>query len=307
MVTFNQAQTGNVVYGAGGTAPNRGQVSAAGAQGYIQRELNNQAKAGVVSQKGADGLSDRRSTVAAQSLNRMKQNGAGSVSGLQKSKLPSGGGAQTPDQLGIKQPSKPAGTTEIKITEDGQLQLPYTNTMSAGALEALEYQQQALMELNLQGQQQSAQYAEQHRLIDENERLDRRDNLNRNAASGTAFSSQYARDVDNTSRQYTQERADLELANTGWQNEQATRRAAIEASVNRILNMSAYDNVNELAEDAGNHGYGKDPLPSSSGNTLTTKIKNQRVKLKQAKADGKTKKAKAIKARIRRLVKERNK
>lgn len=79
--------TGNRVYKGGVTAPNKGPVSAKGAQGYVKRELRSKltdrkrtlAKPGggmiqrpVVSPKGSDGASDRRSKVAAMALQRMK-------------------------------------------------------------------------------------------------------------------------------------------------------------------------------------------------------------------------------------------
>lgn len=65
-----QAQVGKRIYGGVTQAPNQGQVSAAGAQGYIQRELKNKAAAGVQRRVGGDGKSDNRSAVAAQALNR---------------------------------------------------------------------------------------------------------------------------------------------------------------------------------------------------------------------------------------------
>ena len=78
MVTFNKAMTGNRVYRGAGQSPNTGQVSAQGAQGYIQREMRNKQQVANGRQMGnitprpvgSDGQSDNRSTVAAQALQR---------------------------------------------------------------------------------------------------------------------------------------------------------------------------------------------------------------------------------------------
>ena len=69
MLTRNQASTGKTVYGGGSFAPNRGQVSAKGAEGYVKREMANQAKSGnrvfsAVSTTVREGKSDTRSGVA---------------------------------------------------------------------------------------------------------------------------------------------------------------------------------------------------------------------------------------------------
>lgn len=65
-------QTGKRVYNGVSQSPNRGQVSAKGAQGYIKRELRKKQKSGVLRQVGSDGKSDSRSAVAALALKRMR-------------------------------------------------------------------------------------------------------------------------------------------------------------------------------------------------------------------------------------------
>jgi hypothetical protein len=82
--TPQKALTGNRVYKGGTTAPNKGPVSAKGASGYVKRELRNSLKnrkrtatkggiaRPIVSPKGKDGASDRRSKVAAMALKRMR-------------------------------------------------------------------------------------------------------------------------------------------------------------------------------------------------------------------------------------------
>ena len=79
---IRKALTGNRVYKGGMTAPNKGAVSAKGATGYVKRELRKRSsltkpKSGgivrpMVSPKGKDGNSDRRSRVAAMALQRRR-------------------------------------------------------------------------------------------------------------------------------------------------------------------------------------------------------------------------------------------
>lgn len=76
----NTALLGKRVYKGAGQAPNRGQVSGKGAQGYLQRELRkkqtfNASRLGrpnrpMGNPRGSDGQSDNRSGIAAQALNR---------------------------------------------------------------------------------------------------------------------------------------------------------------------------------------------------------------------------------------------
>ena len=85
MSSIQKAQTGKRVYNGAGTSPNKGQVSAKGAQGYIQRELRNkndlnqkrQSGMAAANPKGSDGQSDSRSAVAAKSLARMSGKSGG--------------------------------------------------------------------------------------------------------------------------------------------------------------------------------------------------------------------------------------
>ncbi len=137
MVSIQQARTGNRVYNGVSQSPNRGQVSAKGAQGYIQREIRKKQVAGPVRQVGGDGQSDSRSAVAAQALRR--RGGGKSPKGTKKGsgprpivpkgpKGPKTGGPRppiggyppgydpnNPGAGGIKHPTPPI----IKINGDG--------------------------------------------------------------------------------------------------------------------------------------------------------------------------------------------
>lgn len=78
MLSVNKALVGKRVYRGASQSPNKGQVSAKGAQGYLQRELRNKAAlrnkrqrgAMMGNPKGRDGKSDMRSGVASMALNR---------------------------------------------------------------------------------------------------------------------------------------------------------------------------------------------------------------------------------------------
>ena len=84
MAGFNQAQTGNRVYGAGGRAPNMGQVSAKGAQGYLAREQRKSRNGAVTRPIGSDGKSDSRSGVAANALKRQMKTTSAPVGNAQR-------------------------------------------------------------------------------------------------------------------------------------------------------------------------------------------------------------------------------
>lgn len=87
MANIRKALVGNRVYGGVRTSPNKGQVSAKGAQGYLKRELKKrkvmagpsasapmqQIQRPIVRPKGGDGKSDSRSNVAANNLKRMRK------------------------------------------------------------------------------------------------------------------------------------------------------------------------------------------------------------------------------------------
>lgn len=85
MANFRKALLGKRVYAGVRTSPNKGQVSAKGAQGYLKRELRKRSvgKAPVkiarpiVRPKGKDGKSDSRSGVAAVALRRMRKHKVG--------------------------------------------------------------------------------------------------------------------------------------------------------------------------------------------------------------------------------------
>lgn len=265
MATSTQALTGNRVYGGVSNSPNRGAVSAAGAKGYIQRELKKNA--GIATPVGRDGKSDSRSTVASRALNRaaMHAQGGNKIKpGSGKNKIKPGGGKGSNPIKG----KAPVGNAEptptpapkrpvVTITPDGQLQLPYTDTMGQAGLEALNESNAALLDLQQQQQQQAMQYTQANRDLDINQQQDNRDILNSNAAGGTAFSSQYARQRVNSDQQYQNQRGDLELQNTAFNQAAEARRAAILEVFNRMLQSGAYDNVNELAQNAGKLGYGQ--------------------------------------------------
>lgn len=85
MANFRKALLGKRVYAGVRTSPNKGQVSAKGAQGYLKRELRKRSVGTspvkiarpIVRPKGKDGKSDSRSGVAAVALRRMRKHKVG--------------------------------------------------------------------------------------------------------------------------------------------------------------------------------------------------------------------------------------
>lgn len=287
MATSTQALTGNRVYGGHTQSPNRGAVSARGAQGYVRREMVKNR--GIATPVGSDGQSDSRSTVASRALSRQQALTA----------APSGGPKTLPSEAGnpgspLPDKGAPVGSAPapakpvIQVTADGQLQLPYTDTMAQAGLTAYNESAAALLDLQQQQQQQNMQYATASRDLAENQKLDNRDILNSNASGGTAFSSQFVRQRNLSDRDYSRQQGDLTSQNAAFNQAAIARQAAIVEAFNRMLQSGAYDNVNELAQDAGNLGFGQG-APKVNKKTKA-KNPNKKKKAKGGTSEGARKK-----------------
>ena len=197
---------GNRVFRASSSAPNRGQVSVQGANGYLQRSLNQRATTqsaqytpvsqgsnplrGGVSQWGADGQSDTRSGVTENTLDRLDNNNPG-----QPGAVKSFAGQSTP---GLKSMINP--DTNVQITKTGALKLPFNFKYSAGILNQKKAAMANLLKIQQARQAEAIEY--QNNLYDANSGYDktRLSTLSDNAARGTAFSSGYGKSVaDNAS------------------------------------------------------------------------------------------------------------
>lgn len=264
MVTQRQAQTGNRVYRGTGQAPNRGQVSAQGAQGYIKRELNRN-QGGVVQPVGRDGKSDSRSGVASRAL----QNNLGNntvrppASSLN---APRGGknmqGSKIPPN---KQGSNPVGdpvaqapvVPQIKVNDQGLLELPYSQNLSMTALQALEESNQGLLDLQTEEQTMAQEAAQMRRDADNTYGQLKTQTLGNNASSGTAFSSQYAKGVADNATAYSNTLADIQRQESDFSQQASAKRASIQSSLAQQLAAAAQGEADTLNESAGSLGYGR--------------------------------------------------
>jgi hypothetical protein len=304
MVSFRQAQTGSRVYNGAGTAPNRGRVSAQGAQGYIQRELNknnqqNAARQGgrPVNQRGPDGKSDSRSTTAAAALSRRNSKGLktgpgigpgtfnqgntfkpGPGVGKGKKKGPTGTFKPGPGVGGG--PEKPDTTPDIKVKDNGSLQLPYDSEYASMALQAEQEYQNTVNDLTTQEGAADNQDLLAKQALAKQFGIDSLGTLNANASRGTAFSSAYGTQAAAVGSQYaadqsniTQTAADREaLYNTAMQNALGNKNTTMEQAL-----LAFQERLNE---NAGSLGY---------GNQRTKTPKNRKPNRSKSKSKSKGK------------------
>jgi hypothetical protein len=170
MLSQRKAQTGKRVYGGTSQSPNRGQVSARGAQGYIKRELRNKNRAGVVRRVGGDGKSDNRSAVAAKALNRKPGAGRPVVNKKKKKPTPAVSHTGAPPveeefagdpKAQTMSPNAPRPPTQqVQVTKDGILQLPYDQAWGAEQLAAVTGANEELLGLKMEGDQQALEYGQ---------------------------------------------------------------------------------------------------------------------------------------------------
>lgn len=254
MLSRNKALTGKRTYGFGTRqAPNRGQVSAKGAQGYMRRELNgnNGMKRRRRPNHGADGKSDRRSGVAQKALNN---NGGRPVMGQQGGQNHGLGISQGGGGLGAPPP-------QIKINDQGLLELPYNQDVASEQLGLLQGANEQLLGLKSEADQQGMEYTQG--LRDSQRAYDqvRAATLNQNAAQGTAFSSKYGTAVANNATAFANTVGDLERQNSMFNQQQAIQRGSIQATLQQQLAALAQQYANDLGGQAGSLGFGKDKLP----------------------------------------------
>lgn len=251
MLSRNQALVGKRRYKMGTSqSPNRGQVSAKGAQGYMRRELS-----GNNGMKKRRGQSDRRSGVAKKAVGKQPfNNGGRPVMGTQPG--PNQGlGIPAPGQGGM------GSAPQVKINDQGLLELPYDQDMASEQLGLLQGANEQLLGLKGEADQQGMEYTQG--LRDTNRAYDqvRAATLNKNAAQGTAFSSQYGTAVANNATSFANTIGDLERQNTMFNQQQAVQRGTIQSTLQQQLAALAQEYANKLGGQAGNLGFGKDPKP----------------------------------------------
>lgn len=272
MVSLPKAQTGMRRYASGfSKSPNKGPVSAKGAQGYIKREIANKQRLSrpvigntgfnggrpVVSPKGRDGQSDRRSGLAAKVLN-------GGFGGKTDSKIQSGIlGAQ---KQAVKQANpKPNGSNAVqgnapqavKAKANGVLELPYNQDFAEGQYAALEAANDALLGFKNEADTQALKYNQEKRNLDSGYGQQKLQTLNQNAAGGTAFSSMYGTAVAGNAQSYANAAGSLDQQNAAFQQDLAARRAASQSAFNLANSKGSQEYGDALGEQAGDLGYGQ--------------------------------------------------
>lgn len=268
---MQKAQTGSRVYGGTTTSPNMGQVSAKGAQGYLKREMRNRNQGGVVRPVGNDGKSDSRSGVAQRALNN---NLGGRPQGASFGGIKQQGGAknplankqkpQTAQPVGAQSPMESPQPDQVRVNDQGLLELPYSQNMSQGALQALKDSNDELLALQQEEQQMQQQVQQGRRDADIQYGQLKTQTLGNNAAGGTAFSSMYGKAVGDNANAYSNTLADLSKQESDFNQNASARRAAIQNSLSQQLSQYAQDNAVELGDDAGTLGYGNYTAPTNN-------------------------------------------
>lgn len=280
MVSMQKAQTGARVYRGVGQSPNMGQVSAKGAQGYIQRE---QRKNGPVRPIGRDGKSNSRSGVAAAALKR--QGKTATVRG--SNGKPAGNGSKPVAGAPVGAPAAPP--PQVRVSDTGLLELPYDQNFAADQYASIEEANQALLDLQMEEQQNNLEYAQATQQAGTEHEMNKKNTLSGAGGSGTVFSSQYGNQVATNATNYTNRLSELTNKNAQFKSEAALRRAGIESSLARQLAEATQGYGDELGEDAGELGYDTTPVPINAAAASIRKSNK-----KPAKKSAKPNKPKAV-------------
>lgn len=273
MVSRRTAQTGNRVYNGVSQSPNRGQVSAQGAQGYVQREVRKQAMSGVVRPKGPDGKSDSRSTVAAQSLQRQRQQQGPSKANAPKPAKLRGRTMAAPNPA-RSQPSGPAvgpvapSFPPITISANGVLELPYDQEAAEDEFQANYEANENLAALDAADRENLAGYNQNVRDSGIAYESLRRQTLDANAARGTAFSSQHGIAAGDNARDYSNHIGDLNTARNNFLAELGQKRTGIQTGLTQRLGLIAQRRAHRLNEDAGDLGFGTSQSPNNNPSSV---------------------------------------
>lgn len=261
---------GRTVYGNGSFAPNRGQVSAQGAQGYIKRQIAQQNK--VVQQGpystqpvGRDGKSDRRSGVAQAALNKPKTK-ANTSPGKLKGRPAVGNSSSsqpkssTPTTAGPAQYSQPV--TQVVTGPTGTLSIAVDSQFAPDVQAAYQEYQDSILAQQEEDQANALEYQEQMRKSNASFTDQKRNTLNDNASRGVAFSSAYSTAVGRDQSDYDNQINYLNQWNTNNQTNSNNRRNLASQSFNGRLAAIMAQNADYQA-DQNAEAYAGGPGPSS--------------------------------------------
>lgn len=259
MLSTQQALRGRVVYGNGSLAPNKGRVSAAGAQGYIQREVAKRRQA--MSPVGKDGQSDRRSGIAQAAMARATPKKPPTKTPVK--------GTQPKKPAPKPKPKKPAAPAPvpykppaISVSPTGAITFPMGQYGPEMEQALADYNTQ-IMTLQQQDQQNALEYQDALRQANEGYSTQRRSTLNDAAARGMAYSTGYSQAVGQDASNYTNTVGKLNQANATGLQSSAQQRALLREVFNRQLaNATRSAAADAAAKNASN--YGSAPKPKSA-------------------------------------------
>lgn len=295
MATLQRAQTGNRVYNGVGQAPNIGQVSASGAQGYLQRELRKRNGARPV---GGDGKSDRRSGVAARALGTMfnnpgrpvaapaspmknKNKGTGALKGNNQGKGKNQGNKPKGIRDGTIIPNQPMQVPQVTVNANGILELPYNQDLSMDAWTAVNESNNELLALQQEEQEAALQAMQARRDAEVQYNQLKTETESSNAGRGALYSSMHGKNVADNVTNYSNTLADISAQQSQLSASLAQRRAAIQTALNQQLSAQAQQYGHDLGEnEAGNLGYGQAAIKPG-------KNKNQNKNKNKGKGKGK--------------------
>ncbi len=257
-MSVQQNLRGRPVYGNGSYAPNRGQVSANGAQGYIRREIAKQNKTvqqGPYSTQpvGRDGQSDRRSGVAQAAMGRpAPRTKAASVRA--NPSMGGTGGGRTASSAAPAAASAPASytpnTTQMVVSPTGSLSISVNSQLAPDVASAYEEYLNNLNAQDEEDRQNALDYQENLRQANETYAGQQRSTLNNSASRGVAYSSAYSTAVERDSSDYNNGVNYLNQLNSNNQTNSNNRRALYQQAFDRRLAAITSQSAGMDAEDA---------------------------------------------------------
>lgn len=289
---------------------------------------------------GRDGESDSRSGVAAAALSRMQGMGSQSPPRNLQAQPVRGGGKRMPPRLPGRQPAPGRGQPPVnhmtrnqalnwsqqnrnvrqdmptvRVTRDGIIQLPYSEQWGQTQYDAVNQANAGLLGLKTAGDQQALEFQNAQRQAGLDYDTQKSQTLSSNAASGTAFSSQYGTAVANNARDYANQQGELHSRNTAFLQNQSLQRQAIANALSQQLGQGVRGISKEFDEKAGDLGYGRG-APTVVNDKVATKQQinktyNQRNKsrsqIQKLRKGGVTPKEQQRIAKLRAGVKSLNK
>lgn len=158
-------------------------------------------------------------------------------------------------------PSAPQPGTNIQVSKNGKLNLPYNQKYAESYLNAQNEFNNDMIQMDSEANQQALEHSQALRNQQQQFQGQQLQNRNVNAAQGTVFSSKYGTAVSNTARTHANTIADLEMKNTSFRQNLTARQNQARAFLNNQLALLSQQYANELGGQAGKLGYGQAKPP----------------------------------------------